>query len=109
MARGLGLNIDTLIAGSPNQKDSGFRIISTYVPEIDEFVCKLDIKIGGNQYSSAMCVGEPVKPDSGSKISGQHDLMTPSSGVVSCQNFKVANGELIRALTEIVEDLKSDK
>ena len=106
MARGPGLDLSKVDSGLP--LDTCFRVISSYDMLTDTIITRINVKNGDNQYCSAFLSGAPKEYEPGAKIRVVDDLITPKNGVINCLNVKVAKEELIRALTEIIEDLEAD-
>lgn len=106
MAKGPSTNLDNIALYA--KLDTSFRIITAYQPTSDQIITRLDVKIGNEQYNVVFCSGNPIEPQSGSKIMPEDDLMTPRSGIIDCINLKVPKTELLRALKELISDIEGN-
>ena len=106
MARGPGLDLSKVDSGLP--LDTCFRVISSYDILTDIIITRIDVKKGDNQYCSAFLSNAPFEYKPGDKIRVTDGLITPKNGVINCINVTTAKEDLIRALTEIIEDLNAD-
>lgn len=89
-----------------NKIDTGFRLINTYLPEIDQIATRIDIKIENRQYATGFISSTPIKAKDGDKISPFNDLISPPG--FDCFNLKVNKKDLINSLRELAYDLEQD-
>jgi hypothetical protein len=107
MARGPGLDLTNIPFDRPH--DASFRLVTSYYVATDSLITQIDVKANGQQFTVGFSSSAPVQPQTGDKILGSDDLLTPGKGVEDCLNVKAPLDQVLSALKELVADIEMHK